>query len=89
MDLLLREEHFQVRETARKFADEVVAPRARELDEKEEFPTDIVRQKVAAGKSLEQVKSEGLPEEWKSWGTGFIKTEIWLEIVYRSLTAKK
>jgi alkylation response protein AidB-like acyl-CoA dehydrogenase len=42
--LCLREEHHQVREMARKFADEVVAPRARELDEKEEFPADIVRQ---------------------------------------------
>ncbi len=44
MDLLLKEEHLQVRAMARKFADEVVAPAARELDEKEEFPTDIVRQ---------------------------------------------
>ena len=51
--------------------------------------TDIVRQKIAAKKTLEQIKTEGLPEEWKSWGTGFIKTEMWLEIVYRSLTAKK
>lgn len=51
--------------------------------------TDIVRQKIAAGKTVEQIKSEGLPDEWKSWGTGFIKTDLWLEIVYRSLTAKK
>ena len=29
---------------ARKFADDVVAPRAREIDEKEEFPADVVRQ---------------------------------------------
>ena len=51
--------------------------------------TDIVRQKIAAGKTLDQIKSEGLPDEWKSWGTGFIKTDLWLEIVYKSLTAKK
>ena len=51
--------------------------------------TDIVRKKVAAGKTLDQIKSEGLPEEWKSWGTGFIKTDMWLELIYRSLTAKK
>ncbi|HEY2961462.1 MAG TPA: MBL fold metallo-hydrolase [Pyrinomonadaceae bacterium] len=50
--------------------------------------TAIVRQKIAAGKTLEQIKSEGLPAEWKSWGAGFIKTEMWLEIVYRSLTKK-
>lgn len=51
--------------------------------------TDIVRQKIAAGKTLDQIKTEGLPDTWKPWGTGFIKTDMWLEIVYRSLTAKK
>src|SRR6266850_3861158 len=40
--------------------------------------TDIVRKKMKAGKTLEQIKAEGLPEKWKSWGTGFIKTDIWL-----------
>jgi glyoxylase-like metal-dependent hydrolase (beta-lactamase superfamily II) len=49
----------------------------------------IIRQKISAGKTLEQMKSEGLPEEWKTWGTGFIKTDLWIEIVYRSLTARK
>jgi len=42
--LLLQEEHLQVREMARRFADEVVAPQARELDETEMFPAEIVRQ---------------------------------------------
>jgi len=51
--------------------------------------TDIVRKKIAAGKTLEQIKSEGLPDEWKSWGTGFIKTDLWLTILYNSLTMKK
>ena len=51
--------------------------------------TDIVRKKIAAGKTLDQVKSEGLPAEWAPWGTGFIKTDRWLETVYKSLTAKK
>ena len=50
--------------------------------------TDIVRQKISSGKTLDQIKTEGLPDEWKSWGTGFIKTEMWLEIVYRSLSRK-
>jgi hypothetical protein len=48
--------------------------------------TEIVRKKIAAKKTLAQVKSEGLPDEWKSWGAGFIKTDMWLEIVYRSLS---
>ena len=44
----------------------------------------IVRQRVAAGRTLEQVKAEGLPEKWKTWGTGFINTERWLETLYNA-----
>jgi len=51
--------------------------------------TEIVRQKIAAGKTLDQIKTEGLPEEWAPWGTGFIKTGSWVETIYKSLTAKK
>jgi cyclase len=50
--------------------------------------TDVVRKKVAAGKTLDQIKTEGLPEEWKSWGTGFIKTDQWIELIHISLTRK-
>jgi glyoxylase-like metal-dependent hydrolase (beta-lactamase superfamily II) len=50
--------------------------------------TDIVRKRMATGKTLDQIKAEGLPEEWKSWGSGFIKTEVWITLVYNSLTAK-
>ena len=51
--------------------------------------TDIVRQQIKAGKTLEQIKAAGLPDEWKTWGSGFIKTDRWLETVYRSLTSQK
>ncbi|MFN2406872.1 MAG: MBL fold metallo-hydrolase [Pyrinomonadaceae bacterium] len=50
--------------------------------------TDIVRKKIASKKSLDEIKKEGLPAEWNSWGSGFIKTDLWLELIYRSLTAK-
>jgi len=50
--------------------------------------TDIVRKKKKAGKTLAQIKAEGLPEEWKPWGAGFIKTDVWLELVYNSLAQK-
>jgi len=50
--------------------------------------TAIVGQKIAAGKTLPQIKTEGLPAEWKPWGSGFIKTDQWLELVHRSLTKK-
>jgi alkylation response protein AidB-like acyl-CoA dehydrogenase len=61
--LFLREEHHQVREMARKFADEVVAPRARDLDENEEFPADIVRQ-------MGELGFMGLPYPEKYGGAG-------------------
>ncbi|HEX5876688.1 MAG TPA: MBL fold metallo-hydrolase [Pyrinomonadaceae bacterium] len=54
-----------------------------------EQTSGIIRERISAGKTLEQIKSEGLPEEWKTWGTGFIKTDRWIEIVYLSLTARK
>jgi cyclase len=47
---------------------------------------DVVRKQAAAGKTLEQIKAAGLPETWKSWGTGFIKTDQWIELIYRSLS---
>lgn len=50
--------------------------------------TEIVRGKISAGKSLDQIKTEGLPAEWGPWGTGFIKTDRWVETIYKSLTAK-
>ena len=51
--------------------------------------TEIVRGKIAAGKTVDQIKTEGLPAEWAPWGTGFIKTDRWVETIYKSLTAKK
>ena len=50
--------------------------------------TEIVRKKKSAKKTLDQIKKEGLPTEWKSWGEGFIKTDQWIEIVFASLSKK-
>lgn len=50
--------------------------------------SDIVRKKIGARKSLAQIKKEGLPEQWKSWGTAFIKTDMWVEILYNSYSNK-
>ncbi len=50
--------------------------------------TDIVRKRMAAGKSVEQIKAEGLPKAWKNWGTGFIKTDRWLETIFKSLSKR-
>jgi alkylation response protein AidB-like acyl-CoA dehydrogenase len=61
--LMLREEHLQVRDMVRRFAEEVVAPVARELDETETFPHDIVKQMAELGLM-------GLPYPEKYGGAG-------------------
>jgi cyclase len=51
--------------------------------------TDIVKKRIAAGKTLEQIKAEGLRDPWKSWGNGFIKTDSWLETVHKSVSKSR
>lgn len=46
----------------------------------------LVRQRMKSGKPLEQIQAEGLPEKWNSWGTGFINTKTWINIVFQSLS---
>ena len=48
--------------------------------------TRIVRERLKAGKTLEQIKADGLPDPWKSWGSGFISTDKWLESIVKSLS---
>ncbi len=48
--------------------------------------TDQIRKAIDAGKSLAAIKAAGLPAKWTSWGTGFINTERWIDIVYKSFT---
>jgi cyclase len=45
-----------------------------------------VRGRIAAGKTLDQIKAEGLPAKWQDCGTGFIKAENWIEEIHYSLT---
>ena len=48
----------------------------------------IVEKAIAAGKTLDQVKAEGLPDKWKSWEVPTLNTARWLEILYRGLSRK-
>lgn len=50
--------------------------------------TNVVRKGMNAGKSLDTLKKEGLPAQYKEWGTGFIKTDSWIETIYKSLSKK-
>ena len=48
----------------------------------------IVGKAIAAGKTLDQIKEDGLPAKWKSWEAPTLSTSRWLEILYQGLTRK-
>jgi cyclase len=48
--------------------------------------TEFVRTQKASGKSLDEIKKQGLPDQWKSWGWEFISADRWVELVFRSLS---
>jgi cyclase len=47
----------------------------------------IVREKMKAGKTADQIKAEGLGDKWANWGNGFIKTPAWIQSIYQSLSS--
>jgi cyclase len=49
----------------------------------------VVEKGVAAGKSLEQLKSEKVLAQWDEWGQGFIKTDFWIETLHGEVTAPR
>jgi glyoxylase-like metal-dependent hydrolase (beta-lactamase superfamily II) len=51
--------------------------------------TDFVRKQIAAGKNLDAIKAEGFPDQWKPFGTGFVKAEMWIEAIHKGLTSEK
>jgi glyoxylase-like metal-dependent hydrolase (beta-lactamase superfamily II) len=40
---------------------------------------------IEAGKSLKELQAAGMPDQWADWGGGFINSDRWIEILYRSL----
>ncbi len=46
---------------------------------------DLVRKQMQAGKTLEEIKAAGVPDNLAAWAQGFLKAPQWLELVYRSL----
>ncbi|MFQ5648676.1 MAG: MBL fold metallo-hydrolase [bacterium] len=46
--------------------------------------TSLVTQKMKEGRSLDEIKTDGLQEEWKSWSWSFISTERWIATIYKS-----
>ncbi|MEO8041285.1 MAG: MBL fold metallo-hydrolase [Acidobacteriota bacterium] len=50
--------------------------------------SNLIQAEMKKGKSLDEIKKAGLPEKFKTWGSGFIKNDLWIEIVYRSYSKK-
>lgn len=48
--------------------------------------TDIVRERMKGGGSLDQVRDPPLPEKWNSWGKGGVNMRSWIQTIYQSLS---
>lgn len=48
----------------------------------------IIEDGIKKQKTLADLKKEGFPEKYKSWGTGFIKPDFWIETIHKSLMKK-
>jgi butyryl-CoA dehydrogenase len=79
MDYFLTEEQVMIRDLARQIAEEKIVPQREELDEKEEFPWDIM-------KVLAQSDMFGLfiPEEYGGLGKGCLELAIAVEELSRA-----
>ena len=50
--------------------------------------SNLIQDEMKKGRSLDEIKKAGLPEKYKSWGSGFIKTDFWIETIHRSYSKK-
>ena len=48
----------------------------------------IVQDAMKKKKTLDEIKKAGLPDKYKEFGSGFIKTDAWIETVYKSYSRK-
>src|SRR2546427_9483287 len=67
MDFDLTEEQQEFRLAVRRFAEDVIAPRAEEMDRLQEFPLDIVKQMGEMG-----LFGVPFPEEFEGQGADFL-----------------
>lgn len=78
VDYLLTEEQKMLRDLCRKVSEEKIKPQSRELDEKEEFPAEIIK---TLGQS--DLFSVCIPEEYGGMGTGLMDLCIATEEISR------
>ena len=76
MDFELSEEHRMIKDTARRIARDVVAPRAKELDETGEYPEDIFQAFKQAG-----LLGMAIPESMGGTGNGILPLCLAIEEV--------
>jgi len=78
MDLDLTDEHKMIRDMARDFADEVIAPRAEDMERTGEHPYDIIAQMAELGMM-------GIPfsEEYGGSGGDWVGTHVCIEEISR------
>jgi glyoxylase-like metal-dependent hydrolase (beta-lactamase superfamily II) len=48
----------------------------------------MVQDAMKKKKTLDEIKKAGFPEKYESWGSGFIKTDFWIETIYKSYSKK-
>ena len=70
----LTEEQLELKQLARKFAEQEIIPRAREYDEKEIFPVDVCEKAFAAG-----LMNFGVPKELGGPGLDVLDTCLIVE----------
>jgi len=78
MDFALSEEQLMIRDMCRKFADEVIAPRAEELEKTGEYPYDIMNQ-------MGELGMMGIPfaEEYGGGGGSWVSMGLCIEEISR------
>jgi len=78
MDLDLTDEHRMIRDMARRFADEVIAPRGEELERTGTYPYDIIEQMAELG-----LMGIPYPEEYGGSGGDWVGLMICIEEIAR------
>ncbi len=78
MDFDLSQEQRMIQETARRFAEQEIAPRARQCDRGETYPADIVRRAAEVG-----LVGVVIPEQYGGPGLGFLEQALITEELCR------
>jgi len=78
MNLDLSDEHRMIRDMARKFASEVIAPRSEEMEVTGEYPYDIIERMAELG-----MMGIPFPEEYGGSGSDWVGAQICIEEISR------